>query len=454
MKKNITILVLLFIIKGAAQDYGFGTLLDSSLYANSPTAAPLMRGDYDNLPSSASLKEFTPTPGNQGTTSTCAGWSTAYAGRTILEALRNGWSKEIIDSNTFSPSFVYNQIRVNKSCNAGTSLVDALDVLKNQGGIKMKDFSFECSREVTESDKVNAKSYRIIEYRDITYGQKENKVKVIKKSLSQMHPVIIALDCPPSFNNAKEVLKVDSSEIKYWGRGHGIAVIGFDDNKFGGAFELLNSWGTSWGKNGYLWIKYSDFNFFCQYAFELIDKTSPDPNKSDLSGTLAFRENTGAEMNSKFVNGYFKMNQSYPAGTLFELRIANNEPAYVYSFSSDLSYKTYKIFPFNSRMVAYLPYSHNNLAIPDEDSYNMLDENAGTSYYCFLYSKEKLDIDNIMTAIESSKGSFADRVFNVLKDKLVSKENIDYKGSNKISFNAKSRGKSVVPVIVEINHVK
>ena len=454
MKKNIAILVLLFIIKGVAQDYGFGTLLDSSLYANSPTAAPLMRGDYDNLPSSASLKEFTPTPGNQGTTSTCAGWSTAYAGRTILESLRKGWSKEFIDSNAFSPSFVYNQIRANKSCNAGTSLVDALDVLKNQGGIKMKDFSFECSREVTESDKMNAKSYRIIEYRDITYGEKENKVKVIKKSLSQMHPVIIALDCPPSFNTAKEVLKVDSSEYKYWGRGHGIAVIGFDDIKFGGAFELLNSWGTHWGNNGYVWIKYSDFNFFCQYAFELIDKTSPDPNKSDLSGTLAFRENTGAEMNSKFANGYFKMNHSYPAGTLFELRIANNEPAYVYSFSSDLSYKTYKIFPFNNRMVAYLPYSHNNLAIPDEDSYNMLDENTGTSYYCFLYSKEKLDIDNIMTAIESSKGSFADRVFNVLKDKLVSKENIDYKGSNKISFNAKSRGKSVVPVIVEINHVK
>ena len=454
MKKNIAILVLLFLIKAAAQEYGFGTLLDSSLYANSPTAAPLMRGDYDNLPTSASLKEFTPTPGNQGTTSTCAGWSSAYAGRTILEALRKGWSKETIDDNAFSPSFVYNQIRSNKSCNAGTSLVDALDVLKNQGGIKMKDFSFECTREVTESDKMNAADYRIIEYRDITYGQKENKIKVIKKSLSQMHPVIIALDCPQSFNNAKQVLKVDSSEYKYWGRGHGIAVIGFDDNKFGGAFELINSWGTNWGNNGYIWIKYSDFNFFCQYAFELIDKTSLDPNKPDLSGTLTFRENTGEEMNSKFVNGYFKMTKPYTSGTLFELRIANNEPAYVYSFSSDLSYKTYKIFPFNSRMVAYLPYSHNNLAIPDEDSYNMLDENAGTSYYCFLYSREKLDIDNIMTSVENAKGSFSDRVFSVLKDKLVSKENIDYKGSNKISFNAKSRGKPVVPVIVEINHVK
>src|ERR1035437_7967728 len=205
MKKNILLFVLLFIIKTAAQDYGLGVLLDASLYANSPTAAPLMRGDYSNLPSSASLKEFTPTPGNQGQTSTCAGWSSAYAGRTILEAIKNGWSKSTNDSKAFSPSFVYNQIRSNKSCNAGSSLIDALDVLKNQGGLKLQDFSFECSREVNQSDKTNASTYRIIEYRDITYGQKENKVLVIKKSLAERRPVIIALDCPPSLSRAKEL---------------------------------------------------------------------------------------------------------------------------------------------------------------------------------------------------------------------------------------------------------
>ena len=453
MKKNIVLFVLFFIIKTAAQDYGLGVLLDSALYAKSPTAAPLMRGDYANLPSSTSLKEFTPTPGNQGQTSTCAGWSTAYAGRTILEAMKYGWTKSTIDSNTFSPSFVYNQIRNNKSCNAGSSLVDALDVLKNQGGLKLQDFSFECSREVTEKDKTSASSYRIIEYRDITYGQKDNKVKVIKKSLSERRPVIIALDCPPSFNRAKELLDVDKSEYKNWGRGHGICVIGYDDNKFGGAFELINSWGTSWGNSGYVWIKYSDLDFFSQYAFELIDKSVPDPEKFDLSGTLSFKENTGADMKSTYNNGIFKMSNSYPSGTLFELRISNNEPAYVYAFSSDLTNKTYKIFPFTNRMVAYLPYSQNNLAIPDEDSYNMLDEAKGTSYYCFLYSKEKLDIDAIMSAVEQSTGSIPERLFSVLKDKLVNNDNINYKSTYRISFNAKSKGKSVVPVIVEIPHI-
>jgi C1A family cysteine protease len=40
---------------------------------------------------------------------------------------------------------------------------------------------------------------------------------------------------------------------------HAICIIGYDDNRFGGAFEIVNSWGATWGNSGYLWIKYSDF---------------------------------------------------------------------------------------------------------------------------------------------------------------------------------------------------
>jgi hypothetical protein len=105
-------------------------------------------------------------------------------------------------------------------------------------------------------------------------------------------------------------------------------------------------------------------------------------------------------------------------------------------------------------MVAYLPYKQNNVAIPDEESYNMLDETTGTSYFCFLYSKESLDIDGIMNGIEESEGSFWERLSDVLDDKRIEKENIDYSYEGKISFKAKSQDRSVVPVLVEINHTK
>ncbi len=454
MKSISTIFIfLLFTFACHGQQYGLGTLLADSLYANSPTAAPLMRGDYSDLPSSASLKQYAPTPGNQGLYSTCAGWSTAYGGRTILEAIGKNWSQSTIDSNAFSPSFIYNQIRHSTGCNEGTSLVDALDVLKNEGGEKLDDFAYDCSKTILPIDKVKAANYKIIEYREIATSQVSHKERFVKKSLSENRPVVIAFDCPYSFDRVRELWLPDSSDYKVWNRGHAMTVIAYDDNKYGGSFQLLNSWGTHWGNHGLGWIKYSDFDFFCKYAFELIDKSSPSPNAPDLSGSLTFDERNGTPMISAFNGKYFITDKSYPSGTLFELHISNNEPAYVYAFSSDLTYVTYKIFPFNERMVAYLPYRNNNVAIPDEESYNMLDTASGPAYYCFLYSKNSLNIDSIMKKIEAASGTFWERITHVLKDNTVDENNINYSYDNKIIFKAKSEGKSIVPVLIEIKHM-
>ncbi len=37
---------------------------------------------------------------------------------------------------------------------------------------------------------------------------------------------------------------------------HSIVVVGYDDNKSGGALRILNSWGTTWGKKGFGWLPY------------------------------------------------------------------------------------------------------------------------------------------------------------------------------------------------------
>lgn len=452
--KYIIILFIWFSFNAFSQEHLYGVLLDSTLYRNSPTAAPLTRGDYDNLPLSVSLKEFSPTPGNQGSTGTCSAWASAYAGRTMLDAIKYQWDKKTTDNNSYSPSFVYNQIRINKTCKGGTSIMDALDVLKNQGAVKYSEFGFDCSRDVTDPEKLKARNFRIIEYRDIFSNQNVTRVQLTKKSIAEKRPVIIALDCPHSIEKIEELFKVDSIEYRYWGRGHALVVVGYDDHKFGGAFEILNSWGVKWGNNGFFWIKYQDYQFFCRLAFELIDKDIPDKVKYDLSGTLSFRKSSGEAMKVKQVGEYFVMEKFYPSGTLFELRISNNEPAYVYAFSSDLTFNTYKIFPFNNRMVAYLPYSRNNIAIPDEDSYNMLDSISGKSYYCFLYSKIKLDIDNILQNIEIAGGNMWERIKSVLGDSMVDNNFTEFKLSDKISFNAKSKDRSVIPLLIEIDHFK
>ena len=39
---------------------------------------------------------------------------------------------------------------------------------------------------------------------------------------------------------------------------HAMVIVGYDDNKFGGAFQIANSWGSGWGQNGLFWIRYQD----------------------------------------------------------------------------------------------------------------------------------------------------------------------------------------------------
>ena len=56
-------------------------------------------------------------------------------------------------------------------------------------------------------------------------------------------------------------LPVRSYDSKFW-RGkdilgyHCVVITGFDEN----GFEIRNSWGKSWGKNGYTYISFDDFN--------------------------------------------------------------------------------------------------------------------------------------------------------------------------------------------------
>ena len=128
MKINFWIIVFLFLVIDIvySQNYGTGLLIEDQYFENNAKSVPLMRGDYQNLPESISVKEYSPTPGSQGAHGTCTGWSSAYAGRTILEAMRNNWSRDEIDENTFSPSYVYNQIKKSKDCYGGASIIDAL----------------------------------------------------------------------------------------------------------------------------------------------------------------------------------------------------------------------------------------------------------------------------------------------------------------------------------------
>lgn len=454
------ILILVFLsfiqINIFAQVFGTGLSLDDPSFATCPKAPQLLSRDLLNLPSKVSLRMYAPIPGNQGRFSTCTGWTTAYAARTIIAAIQNNWDQNEINNNALSPSFIYNQIRQSRGCDGASSIIQGMQVLKNEGALTIAQFPYNCNLEVKDKQKAEASAYKIKEYRTIAFRDIKNKVPIVKKSISEYNPVLIAINCPPSFYVAGEVWQPDSSEYSQTFVGHALTVIGYDDNLYGGAFEIINSWGTNWGKDGFTWIKYKDFNHFCLWAGEEIpDPITVNTKKIQLSGNLTFKLSDNSAMDVKYNGDYFQMIKSYSSGTLFHLILSNNEPAYVYAIGSDLSNKCKVIFPFNKNINPYLPYTKNNIALPGEGYSFQLDSTKGKTYFCFFYSPLKLNIDSIAQKIELSSGSFWERLHNIVNNKIIGTNSFSYNVKNpaEIDFASKSSENKMMVILVEISHV-
>ena len=458
----LTFLMAMISIAGFAQEYSLGMEIDDDKYKEVPLKATLMTRDYTSLPASASLKKWCPIPKSQGRYGTCVGWSSAYAARTIVEAKSKGWTnKQKITSNTFSPGFLYKLIKYKSDygCKRGSHISDAMQVMVNRGVPKYTVLPTSCVSSIPTNVYSKAKNFKIQDYArlfDRGYG-KNLKIRSMKKSLAAGHPVVIGMKCPRSFFKAKGFWKPQENPNLRYG-GHAMCVIGYDDNKFGGAFEIMNSWGTKWGNQGFIWVKYDDFANFTKYAYEVIYFPKKLPGQIDLSGELKFMLASGKQMEAEYVRStnkvaYYKMKKPYSSGTQFRMFISNNEPAYVYAIGSDLTEEVFRIFPSSNRISPALNNPSNNVAIPGEDLYVKMDNKIGTDYMCFLYSKKKLNFRQIRRQLKNYRGSLVDRIEKVLANDLVNSKNARFDG-DKMRFKASSSGKSVAAIVVEITHVR
>lgn len=439
------------------QDVTTGLVKDVEGYEAIPLSASLMRGDYSNLPTRHSLKKFAPTPKNQGSYGNCVGWSTAYAARTILYAYENSLiSTSTVDLNAFSPFFLYEQVKpyYDDDCLAGTTFFRVLEELQELGVVKYNDYNQACEGILTTTLKDKAQEFRITDYKRLFGSNSSAKTLYVKKAISENKPVLIGMECcNPSFINSagKEYWTPTPSEAIPRTNGHAMTLIAYDDEKFGGAFQIMNSWGTDWGQGGFIWVSYEDFEDYCFEAFEM--SVEATKKTASLNAAFQLQLSSGAEMEAEYNGGgVYEMKKPYYSGTLFRLIISNEEPAYVYVFGSDLTKKSYPIFPYEKGISAYLGYRGNNIAIPDEDHYIKLDDNTGSDYFCLLASKEPLDFDKILEDMENVSGDFETRLEKVLGDDLASLTNVDYNDID-MAFEAEVEPHKVVSLIVLIPHV-
>lgn len=461
MKNNFFLLlsIFLFPIFTIAQPYGTGLNFDDDNYDKVPKKASLTRSLYSDLPQKASLKKYAPTPKSQGSYGTCVGWSTAYCALAIVDAIKNGRTdKTEITNHSFSPGFVYNQIKSSKdvNCKFGVSIDNALYIICTKGAAKYDDMeekncpSYIPANVFKKAEKNKLEDYARLFNRNDSY---DVKVETTKKSISENKPVVIGMKMPDSFYKAAGVWKPTEDHSKKYG-GHAMTVVGYDDDKYGGAFEIQNSWGTRWGNNGYIWIKYDDYADFVKYGFELIEPLNVSMNvNAELSGSVRFITSDGDEMTGYYSNNIYKMKKSYRSGTRFRIYISNNEAAYVYAFGTDATNETFQLFPHNESVSPILNYKQNDVPIPDENHFIEMDNTTGTDYLCVLYSAKPLDISNIQNKVKRHTGNFTQKIKYAIGEDLIQFEDVYYSTSNKMSFKAKTKGKSVVALIVETQHI-
>lgn len=206
-----------------------------------------------SLPSSFQL--ITPPVGNQGNEGSCVPFAIAYAARSIEQYYTTNATGYSFDTNIFSPEYVYNQTRMG-DCGAGSSIVQVLDLIKNQGVSTWQSMPYSdlngCSLQPTSSQILNASLNKISSY--VTIANTDQVA--IKTMIASKHPVITNVIADNGFMNATAGFTWKA----YSGSGalpHTIIICGYDDNRQ--AYKVMNSWGTAWGDAGFSWIDYSYF---------------------------------------------------------------------------------------------------------------------------------------------------------------------------------------------------
>jgi len=217
--------------------------------------------DLLKLPKTLDLRKDLQPVISQGKQGSCA----AQTGACIKE-----WQerKDAKLDEYMSAQFIYNS-REDFPNGSGMYGRNVMEILQGKGCCREMVFPYDKSNENTPVSKEaikDAENYKIKSYAQI------NTIDGVRIALYKNGPCYIAFPC---YNHSPEFWKPTKKGDEIIG-GHAVSIIGY--NKDG--FIIRNSWGSSWGNNGYTIYKYTDFG--CHWEiWTTIDDNSPIPDSID-----------------------------------------------------------------------------------------------------------------------------------------------------------------------------
>ena len=201
-------------------------------------------------------------------------------------------------SEYLSPQFFYNQRDYwnngkqdgdNELEDYGMSGRDVMQILQKIGICTEREYPYG---KIQKSNEIPAEIYESAKKNCIKSYARIDNLDGLKSSLYQNGPCLIAF---PVYNYTTEMWKPKDNE-KQMG-GHAMVVVGYSDKEQ--HFIIRNSWGTSWGVNGYCYYKYEDWGAHWECWTTIDEKTiiEEPPTKEQTTQTEKLTEDKETQTN-------------------------------------------------------------------------------------------------------------------------------------------------------------
>lgn len=438
------------------------------------------------LPSSYSLREYAPPVGEQEG-GTCVGWATAYAGLSILENIKLDRRDDSLKAvNAFSPYFTYilSKFDEDNECSEGLIVEMALNSLQNVGAIRQQEFNSVCipAESSFGLERILQDSTVALDVNKLIPELKKNRlesfipisgVEVVQNAkyyLNKKMPVVIAVNMYQSIVD-NLVSNVWNGVIDDYPGGHAMCIVGYDDNKFGGAFEIMNSWGKEYGDNGIIWFRYEDFAREVKTAYAL---SGMEDAPAEINPNNEFNITLSAVGTSSSKLLPINQSDNYYEGMVFSsqnslsnsytINYSNDDEKYRLNITSNSSSPYYVyMFSFASQRVILESSFINQMNALDKSNGLIMPSNSYSAYtlsesdlwgkpYCLLVSKKPLEENLITASLKRSYSSLEDFLLVNLNSQLViNKPSVDYLNyDGKIEINTSNEPNDILPIL--INH--